>query len=68
MRLNKRKHLHNTSVNPMRNSPMHNIVSYDAAYDLWKCSSKRDTELEIKRLKEETCNYSSIKNGKEQCS
>ena len=49
MRLNKRKHLRNTSVNLMVNSPMHNIVSYDAAYDFMeirKYSSKRDTELE----------------------
>ena len=49
MRLNKRKHLRNTSVNPMVNSPMHNIVSYDTAYDFMeirKYSSKRDTELE----------------------
>ena len=49
MHLNKRKHLRNTSVNPMVNSPMHNIVSYDAAYDFMeirKYSSKRDTELE----------------------
>ena len=49
MRLNKRKHLRNTSVNPMVNSPMHNIVSYGAAYDFMeirKYSSKRDTELE----------------------
>ena len=49
MRLSKRKHLRNTLVNPMRNSPMHNIVSYDAAYhfmEIWKYSSERDTELE----------------------
>ena len=29
MRLNKRKHLRNTSVNPKCNSPMHKIVLYD---------------------------------------
>ena len=49
IRLNKRKHLRNTSGNPMSYSPMHNIVSYNTAvrllsqqtFVLMKTSSRR---------------------------
>ena len=51
MPLNKRKHIRNTSVNPMRNSPMHNIASHDAAYDFMEIFFKKRHRIRYKEIK-----------------